>query len=211
MPKLVYFPLQGRAQAIRFLLRSKGVAFEDELLTFEEWGSVKAAATYGEGTQLPVWVCDDGTVLNQSIAILKMLAEENGYAPENPKQRYENEWFYATIVDILEKPERMAIMKDDATEEQKQAAIDVFTRFLDKLNTHWADGRAHVAGDKVTDADFTLLNLVTGQLDNAGSKHAAIREATAAKLQSSENVLRVVAPMRELCADQIAALAPCPI
>ena len=87
----------------------------------------------------------------------------------------------------------------------------MFTRFLDKLNTHWADGRAHVAGDKITDADFALLNIVTGQLDNAGSKHAAIREATSAKLQSSENVLRVVAPLRELCADQIAALPVCPI
>ena len=29
MPKLLYFALQGRAQAIRYMLAAKGVDFED--------------------------------------------------------------------------------------------------------------------------------------------------------------------------------------
>ena len=29
MPKLLYFPVQARAQAIRYLLGAKGVVFED--------------------------------------------------------------------------------------------------------------------------------------------------------------------------------------
>ena len=48
MPKLLYFQVQGRAQPIRFMLDVKGVAFEDVRMTFEEWGAVKQAGTYGD-------------------------------------------------------------------------------------------------------------------------------------------------------------------
>ena len=63
-------------------------------MTFEEWGAAKAAGTYGEGNQLPVWIMDDGKILNQSNAILKMLAHEHGYMPETPSQEFEAEWYY---------------------------------------------------------------------------------------------------------------------
>ena len=207
MPKLLYLPLQGRAQAIRYMLNAKGVHFDDERLSFEEWGAIKAAGTYGT-SQLPIWVGDDGKWYNQSVAILRMLAAEHGYAPTTASAIFESEWFLATTVDTLEKPERMAFMKDDATEEAKQAAITCFTNFLERCNAHWADGRTHVAGNDVTEADFALLSLITGQIENPHSKHADIREATIAKLAQCEHVVRVVQPMRDLCAAQIASLQP---
>ena len=45
-----------------------------------------------------------------------MLALEHGYGTDTPSQTYEAEWFYATAVDIVEKPECYALMKDDANE-----------------------------------------------------------------------------------------------
>ena len=81
MPKLYYFQLQGRAQAIRYLLSAKNVAFEDCQITGVEWGPMKAAGTYGEGAQMPILVNDDGTFKTQSMAILKSLAMEHGYMP----------------------------------------------------------------------------------------------------------------------------------
>ena len=45
--KVVYFPLQGKAQSIRYLLSYKHVAFEDVRIPFEDWGPIKAAGTYG--------------------------------------------------------------------------------------------------------------------------------------------------------------------
>ena len=57
---------------------------------------MKTAKTYGD-FQLPVWVCDDGTALNESQAILKMLALEHGYACENGSVMYETEWFYSML------------------------------------------------------------------------------------------------------------------
>ena len=87
MPKLIYFPVQGRGQAIKYLLGAKGVAFEDQVITGAEWGPIKEAKTYGD-SQLPVYVRDDGSYVNQSMAILKMLAYEHGYMPETPAQVY---------------------------------------------------------------------------------------------------------------------------
>ena len=205
MPKLIYFPVQGRAQAIRYMLGAKGVAFEDQMITGAEWGPMKEAKTYGDA-QMPIYVADDGSYYNQSVAILKMLAMDHGYSPSTPKCLFEVEWMYGVVVDIIEKPERYALMKDDAEEPARQACIDLLSKFMDKLDERFADGRAHVGGDQITDGDFSLLALVTSHYENAGGKHADIKAATAAKLQSCANVMRVVAPMRELCAAQIAAL-----
>ena len=65
MPKLVYFPLQGRAQASRYCLAHKGVEFEDVRLTYAEWGEAKAAGTYtAVGGNIPAFIEDDGTKKN---------------------------------------------------------------------------------------------------------------------------------------------------
>ena len=61
---------------------------------------------------MPIYVADDGKFYCQSIAILKMLAKEHGYAPETALQEFEAEWFYATVVDVMETPKRMALIKD---------------------------------------------------------------------------------------------------
>ena len=159
MPKLLYFNLQGRAQAIRYLLASKGVAFEDQRLTFEEWPAVKTSGTYGEGPQMPLWVQDDGKYFMQSRAILKMLAFEHGYMPENAQQEYEAEWYLSTVVDCIEmKRDALFVLFNDApTEEQVQTCIDAMKIFIDKVEAHYADGRAHAVGDKITYVDFMLL------------------------------------------------------
>ncbi len=135
-----------------------------------------------------------------------MLAMDHGYAPSTPKCLFEVEWMYGVAVDIIEKPERYALMKDDADEPARQACIELLGKFMDKMDERFADGRAHCGGDQMTHADFTLLALVTSHYENAGGKHADIKAATAAKVQSCANVMRVLAPMRELCAAQIAAV-----
>ena len=205
MPKLIYFPVQGRAQAIRYLLAAKNVEFEDQRITGAEWGPMKAAKTYGD-SQLPVYVRDDGTWMNQSVAILKALAMDHGYAPADAKSAYEAEWFYQTLNDVFEKPARFAIMKDDASAEDKQGVIELLNKVMDMMEARFADGREHVAGAAITDADFYWLAIVTSHYENANGKHAEIKEAAAAKVQACPNVQRVLAPMREMCAATISAL-----
>ena len=114
MPKLIYFPVQGRAQMIRFLLDAKGIQFEDQHVTGPQWQEIKAAGTYGN-CQTPIYVRDDGTFMTQSNAIMKSLAMEHGYAPQNPQVMYEAEWFHGMIVDVIEQPARFGMLRDEPT------------------------------------------------------------------------------------------------
>ena len=157
---------------------------------------------------MPIYVTDDGKYFTQSVAILRMLAVEHGYAPETAKQVYEVEWFQGTVVDIMESADRFALIKDDATEEMQGKCIAVLKKFIEKIDEHWADGRAHAAGEKITWVDFSMLAAVTSVYENPNGKHAAIKEATLGFLAAATNVQRVLAPMRELCAATIAATEP---
>ena len=90
MPKVVYFDIQGRAQAIRYVLAHKGVEFEDIRLSFEEWGASKATGTYAApGGSLPSFIKDDGTQMNQGLAIVQYLCHEHGVVAANAEEQYE--------------------------------------------------------------------------------------------------------------------------
>ena len=103
--------------------------------------------------------------------------------PSTPKAMYEAEWLEATVFDLLEsKPERYAIMKDDATPEQQQTALEIFNKFLDKVDAHFADGRAHVAGEQITWADFMLLALNVSMYENPNGKQALLRKLSQSPL-----------------------------
>ena len=210
MPTLVYFGLQGRAQAIRFMLAHKGVAFEDKRLTFEEWGPMKAAGTYGD-CQLPVWVSDDGSYRNQSTAILKSLAMEHGLYPTDAATLYECEWALDTFGDVFKSGSQLCTIKPDATDEMKNQFIADCAAAVDKFEARWADGRAHAAGSQVTYFDFSILTMLTSFLDNPAHMHASVREANLAKIAQCPNFMRVANAIKEICADQVAALAPGPL
>ena len=79
------------------------------------------------------------------------------------------------IGDIIEKPTQYAFMKDDATEEERGVCATNLETFLTKLDGHWADGRAHAAGDQVTYADFVTLAFATQLFENDLAKHADIK------------------------------------
>ena len=96
-PKLVYFDLQGRAQAIRYLLALKGIEYEDVRVSFEDWPAAKAAGTYTPvGGSLPSWVEVDGRKKNQGQAILNYLCKQHGAVGANADQIYEMHWFFQT-------------------------------------------------------------------------------------------------------------------
>ena len=176
------------------------------MLTFKQWGPVKAANTYGEGAQLPIYVADDGTIYRQSMAILKMLAYEHGYGTETAKQEYEAEWYRSTVADMIEgKPERFVINRDNPTDEELVASTKVYTDFLAKIEERLADGRAHMCGDKITSNDFAMLAFVTSCYEHPNLKHAKMKIILAAAIAGASNIQRCLAPMRELCAAGIAA------
>ena len=100
MPTLVYFNIQGKVQATRYLLEHKGVQYEDIRLTPEEWAVAKQAGTYTDpGAALPSFIEDDGTKRNQSAAILHLLCARHGVVPQSPEEQYEMRWYFETCTD----------------------------------------------------------------------------------------------------------------
>ena len=81
--KIHYFPLYGRAEAIRFLLSAAKVDFENVDYTFEEWGKIKDSGKF-EFNQLPA-LENEGKVLTQSVSILRSLAIKHGYYSSDPQ------------------------------------------------------------------------------------------------------------------------------
>ena len=67
MGKLIYFAAYGRAEPTRMLLDHAGVKYENEHVGFADWPAKKATMPAG---QMPIWIDEEGNVLNQSIAIL---------------------------------------------------------------------------------------------------------------------------------------------
>ena len=72
-PRLIYFPLHGRAEAIRMLLFKAGVDYENKLISFEEWGAGKEDGTFAPDLQLPIWEDEQGRKFTQSFATLRRL------------------------------------------------------------------------------------------------------------------------------------------
>ena len=94
--ELLYFPIRGRAEAVRLLLADNGVEFTDTRIGGDAWAARKPTAHFGQvggihrlfsfslSTQMPV-LYDDGFQVVQSNAILRHLGRKFNLYGSNPK------------------------------------------------------------------------------------------------------------------------------
>ena len=102
-PKLTYFDLGGRAEAIRMLLNHAKVDFEDCRVTGQAWADLKANTAECPNGQVPVLKID-GKVLCQSSPILRHVGIKHGYYPaENAMACYDADLAIETINDFWNK------------------------------------------------------------------------------------------------------------
>ena len=135
MPKLYYFDLGGRAEAIRMLLHHAKVQFEDVRLTFPEFGQMKAEGKFPAG-QVPVYVDDNGTMYNQTKAILSGLAAQHGYSHADTfEDTYLSHWYGETIADFA-KPEVLGAFFKDAhpTAEEIEKIVGAISKGLTTID-----------------------------------------------------------------------------
>lgn len=161
--KLSYFPLRGRAEAIRITFAVAGVEFDDILVNPEEWFTKLKHSGLSPSGQLPILEVD-GTVLTQSKAILSYLAKEFNLAPEGNLQQAQADSL-AHVVNELETtlteaygekdPERKEKAMKTATEEVIPDKCGYFEKILS------ANKNGFFISEKLTYADivvFTFLN-----------------------------------------------------
>jgi hypothetical protein len=65
--KLSYFDIEGAAEPTRLALILTGTAFEDDRVSFEQWGALKPTTPYGS---LPIMTVD-GVLHTESAAMLR--------------------------------------------------------------------------------------------------------------------------------------------
>ena len=94
--KLTYFPLGIRGELIRAICFKAGHDFEDQTLTQEEFGKMKAEGKFPLGS-LPTWD-EDGIQYCQSNAILRMLGIHFGFYTDDATIA----WEIDSLVDYME-------------------------------------------------------------------------------------------------------------
>jgi len=163
---LTYFDVRGRGEVTRLLFKVAGVEFEDKRLTFEEWGkekeNMKSAGKVPFG-QLPVLEVD-GTLLAQSMAIGRFVANELGFTPSTNLGKAQADMIVDGCSDFGEKIVRPRFEKDEVKkaqleEEAKAATPGLLKCFEDILKAN-NGGKGFFVGDKLTFADISVFNIL---------------------------------------------------
>jgi len=127
---LIYFEIEARAGAIRNICAIGKVPYENQTISFQDWGKLKSTFEYG---QLPV-IRVGKMEINQSLDILRYVSKLAGLYPDDPFNALQvdslisniDEVYSNTIYTTYGKPKEEAL-------KMRQGFIDVKTGKLGKL------------------------------------------------------------------------------
>nr|XP_033776861.1 glutathione S-transferase P 1-like [Geotrypetes seraphini] len=157
---ITYFPVRGRAEAMRLLLADQGAEWKDDVVPLQKWfaGEVdlKKTAVFGQLPQMK----DGEFCLYQSNTILRYLGRKYDLCGSNIKE--------AAVIDMV----------NDGVEDlrQKYAGVVYYNRepgpekYIEELPTHLSPferllsqnskGSGFIAGNKISFADYNFLDML---------------------------------------------------
>lgn len=186
MPKLSYFPLGGRAEAIRTLLAHANFQYEDHQIMFPDLPAVKATGLLPFDA-MPIWE-EDGFVMCQSSAILRMLGIRFGYYTDDPMVAYKIDSIVDFAEDLFGKCNGWllpAVLGGEIDMSKEDEWFDNYWKKLlpvleARLSEH---SKKFIAGtDRPTIADFKCFANVSRASSMNGA--TAVQPATLAKLDA---------------------------
>jgi len=154
--KLTYFDTAGRAEISRFILAYAGVKFTDERIARENWLALKPTLP---NEQLPT-LTFNGTVLVQSVAIARFLANEYNLAGRTNLEKAQADEIVDTILDVMNASIPFIRRATDPTEKKALIAklVEKATEALGKLTTRLESrGGQYFAGNTITWADIAFF------------------------------------------------------
>ena len=95
--KLTYFNLRGRAEVSRLMLAHKGVEYEDNRITGDQWKALKPKTPFG-GLPLLEY---NGLELSQSMTIGRFLAREMNLAGKTRTEEAQVDMVVDCIIDLI--------------------------------------------------------------------------------------------------------------
>ncbi|KAM5140464.1 uncharacterized protein ACMZJ9_014317 [Mantella aurantiaca] len=157
---LTYFPVRGRAEAIRLLLADQGASWTDDEVQIGDWMSgkseVKKAAVFG---QLPRFQ-DGDFVLYQTNAILRYLGRKFGIAGSNEQERAIIDMVNDGVEDLRLKYSRFMFFEYETGKEKYGNELPNHLTHFEKILSKNSDGTKFLVGDKISYADYNLLDLL---------------------------------------------------
>lgn len=171
-PLLIYFPIHGKGEPIRMLANFARVDFEDKRVTFDEFANLKKAGKLPAG-QVPLWIDTDGTVYNQTNAIMFLIARQTGLWPSDPLQQYNNEWAGCQFDDLWKKEFYGVFLSGKAADMEKEKAerVEKFTAWIDLVEQKMESIQTEfLNGDRPGAGDFLLFSLINLLCHNSQTK-----------------------------------------
>ena len=128
VPKLTYFAVHGKCEAIRMLLHKAGVQFEDVHITIEQLTEMRESGALPAGCQVPFFEYQ-GRTLNQSNAILRMLGRQHNFYPrDNLDETYLIDWALEASLDLWASKASHAWLFEK-NEEETEVCVESFAKF----------------------------------------------------------------------------------
>lgn len=166
-PQLYYFPMKGRAEMVRLLMRYLKVPFDDIAIPQDKWPAEKMSGKFELG-QLPVLKCSACKLeLCQTDAIMHRLSMRAGLLPvRKPKKLYDVIWFCNSAKDVMEGITRVAFApvppekKEEMKKEFLGKAAVFFGAMEEKLKVNKT--QVYLVGKGMTMADIYLLGAIEG-------------------------------------------------
>nr|P83325.1 RecName: Full=Glutathione S-transferase P 2; AltName: Full=BBGSTP2-2; AltName: Full=GST class-pi [Bufo bufo] len=161
---LTYFPLRGRAEAMRLLLGDQGVSWTDDEVQMQDWAAgirdLKKNAVFG---QIPRFQEGD-FVLYQSQTILRLLARY-GLSGSNEREIAINEMMNDGVEDLRLKYYKFIFWDNEANKEKFLEELATQLGYFERILTNNAGKTFVLVGDKISYADYNLLDTLFCVLD----------------------------------------------
>ena len=167
--KLTYFDFDGgRAEPIRIALHAAGIEFEDNRLSFSEFGEMRHETRFNA---LPVLEID-GAAVTQSNGMSRYVGKLAGLYPEDDVQALYCDEALGAVEDTYHHILRTFGLQDDELKKAREKLVDgwlsVYLRGLNELlarggGVYFADNRLTVADLKVF---VQIRSLTAGTLDH---------------------------------------------
>ena len=167
--KLTYFDFDGgRGEPIRIAFHAAGIEFEDNRLSFAEFGEMRRSTRF---SALPVLEID-GAEVTQSNAISRYVGKLAGLYPTDDLQALYCDEAMGVAEDVMHRVVPTFSLKDEELRQAREKLADgwipIYLRGLDDLLTR--GGGQYFAANRLTVADLKIL-VLTRWLSSGGLDH----------------------------------------
>jgi len=163
--KLVYFPVRGRAQALRYMCTDNGIALDEHVVAADfspsgEWAQLKPKCIFG---QLPV-LHDKDLEVCQSNAILRHVARAHGLYGKDDAEKAWIDMINDSQEDLRLTYVTLIYQKYDTEKESYVKALPEKLAPFEKVLAKNHGGAGFFVGTKASFVDYNMFDLLDNLL-----------------------------------------------